>query len=250
MNSDEITKLLELQRHYGLVWEKMKKGKPTGEKEDIFNWVLDGVYHKPRLKVEHIFTKVMLHWVPPDFDNPPKVLDPTAGPMIMHQLLVKGGGYQWQFGDTEPQAEGVRKMDATQLNHTFLPETIDAMSMDPPYNRDLSEERKAWVKQYRGDRNFDLQLFFEQTAFQANRVLKPKGKLIFKIGDNHRRKGDKTYSFEDWHIRARMAFTIFGFDLKDTVVFNPYYVTKRTWAPRRRIAMHRESYFMLFEKRD
>lgn len=246
MKNKEIKELLELQRHFSLV----KKDGPDKGK-DLFNWVLSGVYHKPNLTTAEVFTKILLHWVAP----PAKVLDPTAGPRVMYYNLHTSHGcldcdkfphYDFSFGDINPQSKDIIKMDATHLPEEYRrSKPFEAVVLDFPYRKNLSGEKKRRVRNYKGDPEFDLEKAFINVAFEFKQILNLGGKVIVKIGDNHRKNKNQTI-FETWHIAAVQIFSLQNFRFVDQVIFQPWYEPR--FAPRRRISMQRHSYFMLFEK--
>jgi hypothetical protein len=210
-----------------------------------FNWVLSSLYHRPMVSIADVFTKILVTWIPP----PAKILDPTAGPRrmyerLMNQTTLEGYKYDFTFGDIEPQAPDILKMDARELPMDYSG-MFDGLIVDPPYNRDLRLDRKK-IQAYKGSREFDLKDFIDRSYDDFLRVLKPKGRLIFKIGDNHRKVGDD-WILESWHV---YVINLYSKDYvhRDLVVHGPWHKHLR-WAPKKPYSMQRHSYFLLFEKK-
>jgi tRNA G10 N-methylase Trm11 len=148
--------------------------------------------------------------------------------------------------DLEPQASEVQQADSTEL--PLADETLSNVVFDPPFltyvrgGRGHGEGKMAMSKRYSGYWKYEeLIEHYAATIIEAHRVLKPKGKMIFKCQDiihNH--------SMHCTHWNVIWLAMGYGFRLKDLfiLVANNRITDKR----KQKHSRIYHSYFLVLEK--
>jgi hypothetical protein len=150
--------------------------------------------------------------------------------------------------DIEPMADHVVKADSGLL--PLQPDTLNNIVFDPPFLTYVRKNREGNGKMIMSNRfsgywRYDeLEDHYRNTISEANRVLKPMGKLVFKCQDIiHNHKMHCT------HYRVIMMAEVEGFRLVDLFILEAKH---RLPAPNRKGAQKHarifHSYFLVFEK--
>lgn len=251
-----------------------KKGGPVFDRKGraetlspLFNSVISSVYHRPKMKVGEVFAHALYRWAPP----PRLALDPTCDGRQMYKFFKPCSPiepcYKFIFGDIDHSVVASNP-EVHQLDVRSLPKEwssfFDLVVMDLPYRKKLSHEPKSKIRDYKGEQYFDLWGHLSKAAYEIARVLKPQGFCINKIGNNHSRaelheerssiamRSTSGFFIEKWDHYSKNLFERAGLELRDEVIFQPYYIPGH--AVKRKIpnggvmSQPRHSYFQLYQK--
>lgn len=169
--------------------------------------------------------------------------------------LTYGNGAFWKnmnrpklCFDLEPLADHVIKADSQML--PLEPGSLNNAVFDPPFLTYVKQGRShqggkvAMTKRFGGYYRYEeLEEHYQNTISEAYRVLKPKGKLIFKCQDiihNHR--------MHCTHNRVIMMAEAEGFRLLDLFILAAKHRMPGPQKGQQRHARVHHSYFLVFER--
>jgi len=168
-------------------------------------------------------------------------------PMFNKGMFYKTGNIEkpkYRF-DLNPQAEGVKKGDATNLTE-ISSNSINTMILDPPFlfgihgkaESNVCSKRYTIIPTYN-----DMENLYKGILKEANRVLKKGGILIFKCQDYTDNKTTMTHCLvHQWALENGFYAKDLALLVKENKIYNPN--TKQ------RHFRKTHSYFWIFQKKN
>lgn len=172
-------------------------------------------------------------------DGDPPDVDATYSIGVFYQDLPKP---QHKF-DINPQIPGVQKADSRSL--PLEDQSVKCLVFDPPFKMSISHEEGIIQSRFSSFSSpFALWDYYRDSLVEFNRVLKPKGIVIFKCQDQIS-SGKQWWTQHQVHLMAAET----GFDVKDQFIL---VATSVIWSPNMRNQKHARkahSYFIVLEKK-